>query len=404
MAIQILPRQQSFGENIGRTIGTGLGQGLGMLAQHKLHDILQEKETKKQTQFWKSFNIPEHVAHQLAMAPKEYQRDIFERLQGIVGEQQQQQQQDQQQMGYSTPSSYSQPQQQAQPQQQMMQSQQDQQAQPQQLGAYGQSGLTFAGIPLGLSKAQKEDLRKEKEHNFKETKEERLRLIESEKVAVKKLKDYDEFQKLNEKGDLTSSASVAFMKEAGFDIPSLMTPDAEQWEKLNGNQVLKIGNSFKGSITNQEIVQFMKTIPTLLQSPEGRKRLIAMQKLEARADISYAETAREIMAKNRGIPPLDLSEQIAMKVGPKLDRIAVQYRKELAKPIPAGSNKAIIALGHVAGKAIGNLGKGLAGAGAGAFTGGRLAGVPGAIAGGALGGLAGLSGVTGKGISSSLGF
>ena len=37
----------------------------------------------------------------------------------------------------------------------------------------------------------------------------------------------------------------------------------------------------------------------MLQSPEGRKRLIAMQKIEEQAKIVYADTAKEIIAKNK---------------------------------------------------------------------------------------------------------
>lgn len=225
-------------------------------------------------------------------------------------------------------------------------------------------------------------------HQYKETAGLLHELFEEKKHSRDKLEKLEQFQELTEKGQLDTPGYIEFLSNSGLDIPTLMSPDSEQFQKLQAEQLKDIGRTFKGSITNTEIHQYLKTIPSLLQSPEGRKRLIAMQKLEERAKIAYADTASKIISENRGVPPLDLEWAIDQRVGPALERLSIQFRKDLEKPVPKGQNKAITALQSIAGKAVGNLGN----AALGATIGGRFAGVPGAIG----GGLAGLSGISPK--------
>lgn len=76
-------------------------------------------------------------------------------------------------------------------------------------------------------------------------------------------------------------------------------------------------------------------------------------------------------AKNKGVPPYDLMEQVDDIVEKKMDTFARQFKEDLSKPVPKGQNRFITGmeafLGSVAGtpgaliNKVGNLGAGLLG-------------------------------------------
>ena len=136
-------------------------------------------------------------------------------------------------------------------------------------------------------------------------------------------------------------------------------------------------------------------IPTLSNSPEGRKRIMANMKRLDQLAIAYSDAMAETMEANKGIPPLDLMHIVDRRVEEKRSKIADMFRKDLERPVPKGESKLKTAALATAGSAIGQAGR-VAKTGAGAYAGyrlGSLVGPVGGAAGGVLGGLAGLTGL-----------
>lgn len=271
--------------------------------------------------------------------------------------------------------------------------------QPQQLGKAPAKlkGLTEAQATklaeLGLK--QKESQKKEVREAFKFNKEEMKEIVSKARAAKTNLQDLARLEELDKEGKLDTPGYVEFLKRSGFDIPALMNPGSEEYQKIT-QTFLRDAKTYLGSrISNFELEQFLKTIPSLSQSPEGRKRVVSNLKRINRTALEYNNALKDVIKENKGVPPLDLQSAIEDKVDKKLDKVAEQFKKDLQRPVPAGQNKFITALQAGTGSAIGKAGS-LAKGAAGAYTGykvGKNLGPIGGLAGGALGGLFGLSGL-----------
>lgn len=174
----------------------------------------------------------------------------------------------------------------------------------------------------------------ERREAFKITKDERTALRDKSRQAKQDLKDLNRLEELDETGKLDSPALNEFLTRSGLDIPALRSPESEEFQKISANFLRNAKNYFGARVSNFEIEQFLKTIPSLSQSPEGRKRVIANLKHISQAANAYYDTMREVIADNNGIPPLDLSEKIDDRIDRKLDRLSDEFKRNVLKPVP----------------------------------------------------------------------
>lgn len=107
-------------------------------------------------------------------------------------------------------------------------------------------------------------------------------------------------------------------------------------------------------MSNYEIEQFQKTIPSLSQSPEGRKRVIANLEYLANAKVAHRDSIREILKENKNIPPYELEILADEKTSKKMDSLYKKFKQDLERPVPAPSkDKATMAFEAIAGSVIG---------------------------------------------------
>ena len=168
----------------------------------------------------------------------------------------------------------------------------------------------------------------EKSAAFKETKPERTEIIKGEKGAKENIARLERMEELSRKGKLNSPLYLEFLRKSGFDIPALTSPDSQEFRKLETDFLRDARNIFGGRVTNYEMNTFLKAIPSLSQSPEGRERVIHNLKLFNQAAL---ETLREILKENGGIPPFDLMEQISDKSAPKIDKIYQEFSRGISQ-------------------------------------------------------------------------
>lgn len=396
LGVNVLQPQESFGQQL----GTNLGQGLQMLASHKLNDVMQKKQVAEHAKLWASLGANPQTAHAFASAPESLQKELLERFQGQVAgnqgnEQDQMQQQSQQQM-------------EGQPQQQM-QPQYDQQGNQIQQPAQQAGGFIIG--PTKEERRHRELLNEQKlaRHSkenaamFKETAAYRTELNNKAEAAEGNLFRIREARELEKEGKLDSQAYLTFLNASGLEnVQGLLSGDTQAYDKIMADFQKGAKDVYGGRISNQELEQFLKTIPNLYQSPAGRARIFNMMEYWNKGDIEKQKVAQQIRKENGGVPPYDLHEQVIERSKPRLDHIAKQFREGLKEALTLeqkqqGSNRASVAAAHIGGKLAGNVGKGLLGAGVGALGGAQIgaAGGPiGALGGAALGGLAGLSGAS----------
>jgi hypothetical protein len=240
---------------------------------------------------------------------------------------------------------------------------------PEHLAQSGVNPLTTPGLNAGqalqlaqLGLKQKGAAEKSKAGAFKETKEERKEINTKARAARQNIHDLERMQDLEKEGKLDTPGYAEFLKRSGFDIPALMNPGSEEFNKIAANFLRDAKTYFGARISNYELEQFLKTIPSLSQSPEGRKRVISNLKYMNRVALEYNNALKDVIKENKGTPPYDLLEKVDDKIDNRLDAIAKKFKKDLAKPVPKGQSSYITALQASLGSLAGAPGRLLGGA------------------------------------------
>jgi hypothetical protein len=229
---------------------------------------------------------------------------------------------------------------------------------------------------LGIQK--QENASKRDIAQIKATKEELSDFRKKHKVAKEDLQSLERLEELEKNNELDGETYNAFLEGMGLDLPALRSPGSQEFNKIVNNFIRNIKDIFGARISNQELEQFMLTLPNLSQSPEGRKRVIANLKKVARTNYEYGKVAQEVLKEHKGIPPIDIADQVEERIDKRLNKVADQFKVDIKRPVPESANKLGVAASYGIGKAIPVTG--------GAVLGGIVGGPIGAVLGGALGG------------------
>lgn len=193
-----------------------------------------------------------------------------------------------------------------------------------------------------------------------ETKKFRDEVNSARKSAKTKLRDLDRLDELeNEK--LETAGYKEFLERSGLDIPALMNPQSQEYEKISTSFIRDAGNIFKGKVSNYEADLMLKLIPTLSLSPEGRNRVRANLRYTEDAALAYGQTMDEVIKQNGGKIPLDLEERVLNRIDPKLDKLSKKFKENLKKPVPKGQSPITTAIQAGLGSALGAVGKSIPG-------------------------------------------
>jgi hypothetical protein len=368
--------------NAGGRIGAALGAGLNQLAQHKLSQISKQYEIQQErSQFAQGLApiLGQDTANFLShLGPKEREyalQNIGSLMQlnqqpgqqeqmggiGVLGQQQQQQEPDQYQQLLQAARQQNgpmaalggQPQQQQfgqlEPQRQAP-GQIQQQVQPEQNNS--ERAKLIQGIfesPQAKRERQRSELEQkkfahtEKLNNLKTTQKYVETLKNKEDAAKKADLRLKKMENSINKGNLPNAQLWSLLTKAenapyvgGLasvfvdPIKSLVkfyhgAADIEEFEKLS-NEFVKDAKQYFGSrITEKEVQMFMQTVPNLMQTDAGKKKIIDnMRSLNQLTGIE-AKAARSIIKENGGIPPIDIEQQVQDKIASKLDKIAKKF-------------------------------------------------------------------------------
>lgn len=113
-------------------------------------------------------------------------------------------------------------------------------------------------------------------------------------------------------------------------------PAIDEYQKLSSNFIKGAKAIFGSRITDADLEAFMATVPTLNNTPEGRKAIINnMQIINKAADVEF-DIMDRIIKENGGHRPQDIELQIEREARPILDRLAKEfvegYQYEADKP------------------------------------------------------------------------
>jgi hypothetical protein len=192
------------------------------------------------------------------------------------------------------------------------------------------------GLPPAYTNPYVENRRESTKKIFEPT-EEKLEAERVSKLADEISRDYQSAQsedlrlnrmeKLSEKGDLSTPLMVKALETIGLPLGVLGNPDTEEYAKLESDFVRDVSKIFPGQIRVFEIQAYLKTIPGLMNSPEGRKAIIKNRKLINEAkEIKYDEY-KKILKENGGKKPRNLDIMLEERTAPKINEIAEKFRE-----------------------------------------------------------------------------
>lgn len=175
--------------------------------------------------------------------------------------------------------------------------------------------------------------RKEIRESFKDTKDYRSKTTSDFKEVNLVNARLNRMEKLNETGKLAKPLTTAIAEKLNVPVALFGNPDSEEFDKLSKDLLKGIKTYFPGRINVVEVENFLKTIPTLMQSQEGRSRVINNIKLLSEPQLLQFDAMREITreAQSTGQPlPFDLEEVVLERIQPRLDEIVQQVSEGLA--------------------------------------------------------------------------
>jgi hypothetical protein len=167
----------------------------------------------------------------------------------------------------------------------------------------------------------------------KEIRDERRETAEYRKSILDSFDSYrdtemhlDRMEELNKEGNLTAPWAAQLSESLNIPISVISNPQSEEFQKLSQDLARGVTKAYRGRILQSEFQTFMKTLPTLLNSKEGRERVIQNMKiLQMPQKLSY-DAYRDIVKEQGGRVPFDIQERVQDRIAPELDKLASQFK------------------------------------------------------------------------------
>ena len=391
---QIINEGPGLGALLGSSLGTGLGSGFNQLAQNKLNQLLNRQQATQSAKGLAALGIPFDQAHQIAQLPQELQSIVLKNylqgaessgldqaLAGVLGTGADQGQQDEQQGLQQLIQQSPQPQQRnpLMPNNPLLDEIEQYQASQ---GQLQQKNST----PTKATESQKTSSLKDvllrprlsPEHKLKVAALQQQRQIHKEKLSAKEQEEvsketkpsYDEINKhakaakennirlgrmetLINEGKLDNPVYSSLLDAighgifgAGIDLSSLHTADSQEFKKLSNDFVKSAKDYFGSRLTDTDLKTFLKTVPNLSQTDEGKRRVINNLKRFNDVALLKRQAANEVIRENGGKRPRNFDELVDDKIEMQIDKIAQDFKKgidtssstaEKPKRAPTGS-------------------------------------------------------------------
>ena len=331
--------------SVGAALGTGLTKGLDALAKDKIHNMLQQKKEAHLSKLLQAVNYNEPTANILAnlahLNPNHF-HDYLEMV-GSGGQQQpvggQQEQLGQQ---FAAPEqNFIQPNM----NQQNMGEQNNQMAPVVQQQSTSLQRQQQEATPLFANK-RKENLvlqealedKKALAEQQKEIRKEVLPFVKDVRSKARGAEEndlrLDRMEALINTGKVDTPLFATLIKTithgvfgVGLDLTSVLSPESQQFEKLSTDFLKNAKDLFGSRITDQEVQNFLKTIPSLTQSNSGKIAVIENLKDFNEAAKVKRDITNELLKKYGSNLPANFEDQVEELARPSLDALAEKFKK-----------------------------------------------------------------------------
>ncbi len=140
--------------------------------------------------------------------------------------------------------------------------------------------------------------------------------------------------------DLVSPTAAVFLDTFGIPLGALQDPSSELYNKLSQDLLKGLPETFGSRILKVEVDNFLKTIPQLVNSADGRRMIASnMLKLGEMKEVYYnAMRNAQQSALESGKFPRDFQQAVFDQVKPQIDRINNEFVKlSDVKRVPEGT-------------------------------------------------------------------
>lgn len=173
--------------------------------------------------------------------------------------------------------------------------------------------------------AERKEAQRTKEVAFSQTKEVRKEISQGARGARDNMKRLGRMSTLLDQGKLVNPVFNEALKKLNLDIPALKNPDSQEFDKLTVDFLRGAREIFGARVTNFEAENFLKSIPSLAQSDEGKRRIIRNLDLLNQGALLREKAMRDIVRENEGNPPLDLDDRVEERIDPEIERISAVF-------------------------------------------------------------------------------
>lgn len=130
--------------------------------------------------------------------------------------------------------------------------------------------------------------------------------------------------------DIVGPTAAAFLDTLGIPLGALEDPSSELYQKLSFDLLKGLPETYGNRILKVEVDNFLKTIPSLLNSPEGRRMIASnMLKLGEMKEVYYNEMRKQQRDSLDNQKPLarDFQQNVFDQVKPQIERINKEFVK-----------------------------------------------------------------------------
>lgn len=338
MAIRILP-SDSVGERLGTALGSGIQQALQGLAQQKIRNLLGQQEFSNQNQVASAFEqilqgaqrpsgLEGLMVEEKATTPERQQIDL-----GLLEKE---------------PPVITKPEEIKEEKKRIT---------PLPPGARASQELVNLDSFLNTStlsnpekRRLREDVEKRQEKLLKQqdtidkkTEGYYSKVTEASEAAISGDMRLDRMEELVRTGRLSSPGTASFLDTLAHAIPVpgtgksiginlkgvFLSDEAQEFDKLSKDFLRDVKKFFGARVTQQEVNQFLATIPNLLQSDEGKLRVIRNIKIFNDINKLRKNTMDQIIDQHGGYRPHNIESLTEKAIKPRVDELAKQFKSDI---------------------------------------------------------------------------
>ena len=335
----ILPRQDPW-EGLGTGLGSGLGGALQQLSNMKLQEMMQQRQRSQTSKGLAALpGITQERANALASLDPQVLREVIKRELSAPSEQMFAQSLSSLLGGEPmSPSGSS-----------LQQLGQGSGAQGQGMnipaGLKPQQALQLAQLGVQQKNLASKEARAEQFAVDKETAPYYKDVLKQGSAARNNEKRLNRMDELIKTGKLTNPTFASGLKTLskgifgfGIDLQSLMNPESQEFEKLSNDFVREAKEIFGGGrLTDADLSQFMRIVPTLSLSNEGKARIMDNMRQLNKASELKEKALKQIIKENGGKRPRNLEILVEERVQPEIDKLAESFKRNYENVAPTQS-------------------------------------------------------------------